>query len=459
MICENCKSRNPVGNKFCRDCGAKLTAPDGSLAAEEVTRLERERVHERVASLLSAAFTLAEQKRYEQAIPIAEEAALLLPDSTSAHALLANLYEHTERDLRAVAEMEKVVALNPDSPADREKLEQLKRGVHVLPRPVTLAADDKEKRRPFPVWAGAVLAGATAACVLGIGVSFLGRDTTPRPAASTNRPAPNPNTQSPASVITSDPATVAQAQAMASRKGVPPPAGVVRDDPFAALGKRPVAPPPAAPTNPALPNSALPLAARPPRLLPPVASAANLAPVRPLRPLRVAPGVGEGGGGGTLPPIIAAPPPPGNTNATFGTTTSPAPPPVETGKPANGGRGDGYIRISVGPPVDNGGGGNPAPAPVTGGTPLSRARRLQSAGRYSEAVSAYQEATSSGAGGEAHQGIAQSYRHLGNDNAARAAYREALRSYEAQVAAGRNVAGAKQGIAACKAALEDLGGQ
>jgi tetratricopeptide (TPR) repeat protein len=91
--------------------------------------------------------------------------------------------------------------------------------------------------------------------------------------------------------------------------------------------------------------------------------------------------------------------------------------------------------------------------------PMTRARQMQGAGRYREAITAYRDALSSGAAaGEAYQGIAQSYERLGDNAAARSAYRDALHAYETQAASGKNADAAQRGIATCKAALEVLGG-
>jgi tetratricopeptide (TPR) repeat protein len=91
---------------------------------------------------------------------------------------------------------------------------------------------------------------------------------------------------------------------------------------------------------------------------------------------------------------------------------------------------------------------------------MLRAQSLQAAGRYREAIGAYQQALPASSGvsaGDAYQGIALSQQRLGNDGAARGAYRQAIAAYEAQVAAGRDAGAAQRGIASCRAALEVLG--
>jgi tetratricopeptide (TPR) repeat protein len=119
MICTECKTSNPVGNKFCRECGVKLS-PVSPLAAEEAAAIEAERKQERVAELLAGAFALSDENRPDEALPLAQEAADLLPESSSALVLLASLYERTDQPDLAIATMERVVALNPDSEATRK---------------------------------------------------------------------------------------------------------------------------------------------------------------------------------------------------------------------------------------------------------------------------------------------------------------------------------------------------
>src|SRR5580700_8481681 len=108
MRCSQCHSRNPIGNKFCRECGERLPAPDNVLAAEEAIRAEQERTQERVARLLSEAYSLAGQERTEEAVAVAEEAADLMPDSTSVQSLLASLYERSGQKDKAIAAVRRV---------------------------------------------------------------------------------------------------------------------------------------------------------------------------------------------------------------------------------------------------------------------------------------------------------------------------------------------------------------
>lgn len=476
MICPNCKARNPIGNKFCRECGEKLVLPEGSLAAEEAARVSAERDAEKYAAILVEAHALSDARKFDEAIVLGEEAALILPKSTSAYSLLATLYERTEQEQKAIAAMETVVALNPASEADKIKLDQLKRGVHVLPRHVPAASDTRlRESAPLP-WMPLALAGVVTVSVLIAGLFWLNRSqknraivptTVSRPVSAPPVSAANPNGVAPEYVAPTPlygGATVA---------APPPPVSQVRPDPFAPVGGRPLSPQP----TPA------------PRAVPGTTRRTSTPP--PVAPVTVAPPPVSGTGTGTtpLPPISAGPPssgpqsgsgsdssapgfgsggrlpvappqqPPANGGG--GNNNSPFPPGSPTGSinrgaGSGGGNAGSYIHISVGG-AGSGSGNSSRPAASTQ-SPLSRARAFQQAGQYNEAIGAYRQAIASGsAAGSAYQNIAQCYESLGEPGGARSAYRDAIRAYETS-GKGSPSGSALRGIASCKAALEVLGG-
>ena len=475
MICTQCKTRNPIGNKFCRECGTQLT-PDPTLAAGDTSVVEAGQARERVAGLLASAFALAEQHKPEAALPLAAEAAALLPESTSAHALLASLYEQTDQHAKAITAMERVVALNPDSPADAQKLEQMRRGVHILP--VRAAERDKETAdapAAWPSWVPLALSGATAVLVLGLGFAFVNR-------SDTNRPAPNdaPITVAERSSETAPafPTTPASSlPALPRNNAVPVTPLAGRNDPFTPTvtggASRPPAAAPrqgAATSAPAtLPALPIPSAAAPGRgARGPATRSGGTATAALLPPAPVLPAAT----GGRNERIAVSAPAPSAVNAAASerapansTETSPAP----ENKASNG-----YIRIQVGPPQSVAAPLPAAPAPVPAPLPAApvaapprpdpmlRAQALQAAGRYAEAVSAYQQALGGaanlrGAGrGDAYQGMAASYQRMGNAAQARLAYQQAMSAYQAALG-GPDAAAARQGVATCRAALEVLG--
>ncbi|MFM7322552.1 MAG: hypothetical protein ACKO5K_13650, partial [Armatimonadota bacterium] len=165
-----------------------MAPPAGTLAEEEARQVEAERAREQAAELLARAHRHLERGEAESAIPLAEEAARLLPDSTAAHSLRATLYETARRTDDALAARERVVALNPDSAVDRDKLDRMRRGVHFTPRiePV----EEPDPRRRWIPWLAAGAAGI-AALWIGFAVSTPRRTrTVAAPPAPTPTPSP-----------------------------------------------------------------------------------------------------------------------------------------------------------------------------------------------------------------------------------------------------------------------------
>jgi len=445
MNCPNCKARNPIGNKFCRECGQKMPLEENLLAAEEAQQVEAERNRERAAKLLTEAFALSQQGKPAEALPRAEEAAALLPESTSALTLSATLYERLGQNDRAIAAMEKVVALNPDSAVDADKLDRLRRGVHLMPkRPTVTQPEPEAERRWVPIFIG-VGAGLIALSVgIGVLVRLNQKPATP-PARLTLAPTPAPALPTPTTGMTMTPG--------GTLGPLSPPSMVGRPDPFKPNGPVPLSglPTPAPstveprvgrPTGALLPNpQEVPTPGPESQGVPPLTFPAG-PNGRGLPPL--------GGVQRNTAPIQAGPPTTGGgTSIPAGPpSNSEAPPPTE---PPSSQEAPGIIRIR-----EHSGRERAVADPVT--DPLLKAQTLQTAGKYREAITAYREALAQGAPvGEVQQGIALSYQRLGEKAAARAAYQHAIVAFEAQVQAGRRVEQASRGIAACRAALDVLG--
>lgn len=467
MICPQCKTPNPIGSKFCRECGARLQTPEDALAVEEAARVETERREERVAALLADGIALSERGKPYEALPLVEEAARLLPASTSAQALLASLYERTGQTKKAITAMEAVVALNPESEADRTKLEQLRRGVHVGPVPVRPAG-------ALPAWAPIAIAGAVGAFVLGVGLSLVLSDPDRRPDGRENRVAVSTPGSYYAPVSPGAGSALLPGPAPTTVDVAPPP---VRPDPFAPVPGEPD--PGASAPAPSTPRATTGAARRAGReasastalaLPPPGEGSTKDAAVPPRYRYRPATGASSArqssprslpaldGGSATAGERIRVAPP----SAAAGAFPMPLAPPAPTAARIEERAPSGYIRIRVSPPRQQESPAPPSPAaPIEIETdPLSRAQSLQAAGRYREAATAYGQAAGSlsgAAAGEAYQAMALCQQRLGDDAAARAAYRQAIAAYEAQAASGREVSAARQGIASCRAALEVLG--
>lgn len=479
MNCPGCRARNPIGNKFCRECGQKLPLEENTLAQEEAQKAEAERAREQAAQLLTRAFTLSQQGKPAEALPLAEEAAALLPASTSALTLCSTLYERLGQNDKAITMMERVVALNPESLVDVDKLDRLRRGVHMLPvRPTVSSAlatendEGNERRRWLPV----AIAVGTGAVVLFGGIFALSR---------LQRKEPGPLA---VQEVTGGASTTNQGFFPQTPSATPPPqlsAGPLsapalapRNDPFAPLGGRPMSATPAPLGNPgALPNPAFsasgPRAGRPtgggsllpdPRQQPagngnegPTTLGSGVPPV-------VLSGSSQNGGGvarpGQLPPLGGVQ---RNTDPIpAGPPTAPVPASPPTGS-SNGGNESGesagsFIRVREHPGNGNSSSSGESQTATRGGDPLGRAQSLQSSGRYREAIVAYREALAAGAAAaEVQQGIALCHQRLGEKAPARSAYQQAITAFEAQVRAGRRIEQATRGIAACRAALDVLG--
>lgn len=440
MICPPCRTRNPIGNKFCRECGSKLDVPGDVLQAEEHARVEAERKRERVAILVAEAWALSEQDKPAEALARAEEAASLQPDSTSTQALLAALYERLEQTDKAIAAMEKVVLFNPDSAADQEKLEQLRRGVHVLP--VRNRATFLPRPRSQP--AALMLSGAVAASVLGIGLWLVNKPANPsnfrKNVATDLPPRPIPSL----------------------------PQNTTREDPFAAVPVAPlvVAPPAFIAQTERTPAPALEASAQPSQAAV-RAAARRIAPASPARTAATEPFPtemrwaltartprGRDVPVGETERVVVRPP----RGVSWPNTAA-----IPEGK-AEGGRQDSYIRIHVGPPAERVAASAARPEvpheASSEGSLLLRAQSLQAGGNYREAVTAYDQALGVVPfqnKGDVYQGLALSQQRLGNEEAARSAYQQAIAAYETQAAAGRGTDAARRGIASCRAALEVLG--
>ena len=469
MNCPGCRARNPIGNKFCRECGQKIPLEENTLAQEEALKAEAERARERVAQLLTRAFTLSQQGKPAEALPLAEEAAELLPGSTSALTLCSTLYERLGKNDQAIAMMEKVVALNPESAVDVDKLDRLKRGVHLLPaRPTVVTtdeADDEGRRRWLPI-AFAVGAGALVLTVGGIALVKSQGKKDPAPLTVQEVvPTPVP------ALVAGPGAILPGAGAPAAAGPLSPPTMEARSDPFAPVGRTPMGATPEPLQNPmrasgpragrpeggvSLPNPREVLAREPqgqtvlgvpPVSLPPAPSGTGIR--NPQLPAL--------GGVQRNPDAIPAGPPttPQGQGIPAGRPAG-AEPPAETG-----GSGGSFIRVrehqGSGSSGSSGGSGENQTS-SRGGDPLLRAQSLQVAGRYREAITTYREALSVGAAtGDVQQGIALCHQRLGEKSSARSAYQQAISAFEAQVRAGRSVDLASRGIAACRAALDVLG--
>lgn len=138
MFCGKCGTRNPEVNRFCRECGAKLPErPKPKLTEEAFADLQAPQAEvkepltpsdtgeDQVAALMDKAFACHHEGKMDEAVAACLGALALNADSTSAHSLLAILYEQKGQFDEAMAHQQRVLEMNPDSTADKENLERL----------------------------------------------------------------------------------------------------------------------------------------------------------------------------------------------------------------------------------------------------------------------------------------------------------------------------------------------
>ncbi|MDH7601227.1 MAG: tetratricopeptide repeat protein [Armatimonadota bacterium] len=187
MKCPRCGTVNGKTNRFCRGCGLKLEGLQAQQPRQAATDAA-ERDELAVGEQLFEIWQLYSQGDMDTALTQVKQVLEQAPDSSSAHSLLALIYERkadtlleagqTEeaRELLklAVAEYEKIIDLNPDSAADREKLATLRmklalpEGPPITPPPPSLRARlaGIVDLLPKPVW----IAFGTFLVVLVVGI-------------------------------------------------------------------------------------------------------------------------------------------------------------------------------------------------------------------------------------------------------------------------------------------------
>ncbi len=451
MECQTCKSVNDASSRFCKECGSKLTAAAAppSATEETVARAKApemppvspevaEKRKARVAELLPRAFAFAEKGAMAEAIATAEEAAGLVPTSTAAHALLANLYEKSGQMARAVESMKKVVALTPDGTEEKERLDSLQR--EAARRAAAPPEKDEEDKSSSPVayWVPRIGAALAGALVVGIGLSLLMRPTEPLPT--------NKRRNTPTMAVGERPGTAfasvspVQEPVVQHQVFIPAPSGT-DVDPFSSKGFAPTP----APRQRESSSSSLRRLSRQPTLPSPDREQEQAPPL--------------------VPPVIPAlPVPSGNGAALGGIQAAPPAERIPVGPPATRqekAADEGFIRIESHPANsgNNSEKSEKTPDKPEVGDPAQQARAFQGAGRYRDAVGRYQVAlAASEAPAELHQNLGLCYQRLGEVGAARDAYSRAIDAYQAQVQRGREIESARRGIASCQAALEILRG-
>ena len=145
MFCSQCGADNSADSKYCKECGTYIAPASLGLAAssqdftsahpQDFAGVEDPIRQERLTKLLDMAFWHNDVGNLDAAVLAAEAALTINPNSTTAHSLLGTLYEKKGNDAQAIAHVEAVLELNPDSAADAAKLEMLRRGVRAMAVP------------------------------------------------------------------------------------------------------------------------------------------------------------------------------------------------------------------------------------------------------------------------------------------------------------------------------------
>jgi Tfp pilus assembly protein PilF len=428
MYCVECGTKNPDDARYCKQCGRRME-PAEPRAAEsaEAAAPPAPPAHAlpdpeaRYKELLALAFRHYDHAEYDAATLAIVGALDLRPDSTDAHALLSTVYERQgERD-KAIAEREKVLALNPASIADREKLEALRSGIaQVAPRRIM------SSRRPEPTFwdtpgGAAAAAGMVTLIVVVVGYAVtLYRDRAARPAPQIrpgslaqwsppgwNRPAAGPAMASAGPISSGQPQTPGTARGPAANQL--PQAPGAGSSPSAMVEPLPVRP-----TSPPLAQDAR----------PPDAGVRDGSFFEPGRDGRPDPA--------TAPPVGSGQSPPPNTGR------------IEIVVSPQGG-------AATTPPTNP----NPGGANMESRNHAALAYDLQLKGDYKRAAAAWERALE-GAGDDApglHLKAALCYQGMRDAGGARRHYTEAINGYRSQIASGRNVEAATQAIRSCEAGL------
>jgi Tfp pilus assembly protein PilF len=127
MFCTACGTKNPADSHFCKQCGKKIEATT-AVKIDETEYVRAMPEEEQVTALLENAYLHRSRGDLDGAIALCEEAIRLKPDNPSAHALIAQIAVQQGDKDRAIREYERVVAISPNSIADRIKLEELREG-------------------------------------------------------------------------------------------------------------------------------------------------------------------------------------------------------------------------------------------------------------------------------------------------------------------------------------------
>lgn len=427
ISCKNCDRLNTLDGNFCRGCGHALDAD----------QLQEARTKN--LALLADGFKLLSETRYEEALMVADNVLETDPTVTQGHSLRGDCLERRGDLIGALAAYERVLALEPSSTLDRIKLTHLQ---NVMAERTALA--------PKPNRRAAVLAGVAATVLVAALGSAAALYVQQRSASPTNQNdsvgivADNRNvgmSNSTEIPLPQQPKTGIEA---AGEQKAPTQAPEKSDRKEAEPEREAIEAPSRSRNEARLPEargngSSRPMTGEIEPLRP---GDINIQPIQPTTPQptpRTAP---------SKPSIDPDPSPVGGS----GPTTKPAP--VEDNKPKP------VIDIRPSPNNPSRTGGSQVLPEATPSGWREWTKRGQEAfirGDYSEAVSAYQRALSSGAdSGITNQRIGQCFERLGKKAEAVQAYQRAAATYERRVKSGNASEADKNGLDICNRAIANL---
>lgn len=427
MQCGKCKSVNDDDSRFCKRCGQYLYQAEND-------KQKRPDEQIRVGELIYAAYKHKESGRIDEAILACQGALTLNDQSSSAHTLMASLYEmRGDMDL-AIEEYRKVLQVEPGNLGVKEKISYLD---NILMAPVHEPGKFQlniESLRPYLP----AISAAVSLCVILLAGFLLIRSTRKTTVVSPERSVETSQSQ-PVQPAQQGPQGYPQQATLEQQQAYPTPEQI--HNPQTAQPQTAAVPAPPAPSNPVRNNSGARDSIRrgiPPIRLPTMIQPTSVAPsgtpiISPVDSRSAIPATGSGS------PVIV----PVNGNGFQPQYTQPEPPNVS--QPS--------IVYHAPKPSTNGAGAVSPIQPVQ--DPEERAMQLQGAGRYDDAIRAYQSVVKKSSDkGRIYQQMAISYQRVGKNQQAIDSYKKAIQAYRDQLASGRDAAEVQRDIRACEAGLQ-----
>lgn len=429
MQCSKCKTFNDDDSRFCKRCGQYLYQNDNAPEKKPDEQI-------RVGELIYAAYKHKESGRIDEAI-LACQGALTLNDlSSSAHTLLASLYE-TRGDINlAIDEYRKVLKIEPDNNSVKEKIAYLD---NILLEPITRTGFSRFNTEAIRPYLPAITATGALLLVLIIGLIIIkvssnsnSARTLERNSSAVRRQSSEQNPQQSQQHQQPNPA-YQQQQAYPSQGQMENPQ-VAQPQVQVATTTAPQQPNTTAVNIPArsntrrgIPSVQLPRMVQPTAIVP-----RNSSVISPVFP--------QQGGNANSSSVIV----PVYDNAVQPSTKLPDPPKVN--QPSV---------IYTAPQTSTGKTNTSSPVIQPVQDPEERAMQLQGAGKYNDAISAYQTVLKKTSDkGRVYQQLGLSYQRTGKNQQAIDSYRKAILAYKEQLAAGRDASDVQRDIRACEAGIQ-----